>query len=52
MIKEIKGENGKIVKETEHILKEITEFYNKLFSKEKIEGTEKDFLIGKIRNWI
>ncbi len=49
MIKEIKGENGKIVKETEHILKEITEFYKKLFSKERIEGTEKYFLIGKIR---
>lgn len=41
MIKEIKGENGKIVKETECILKEITELYKKLFSKEKIEGTEK-----------
>ncbi len=41
MIKEIKGEKGNIVKETEDILKEITEFYKKLFSKEKTERTEK-----------
>lgn len=49
MIKEIKRESGEMVKETEEILKEITEFYKKLFSKGKIEKTEKEFLIGKIK---
>lgn len=49
MIKEIKRVSDEMVKETEEILKEITEFYKKLFSKEKIEKTEKEFLMGKIK---
>lgn len=47
-IKELKGKNEELVKETEGILREITEFYKDLFAKEGIEKAEKEFLIEKI----
>lgn len=47
-IKEIKCKDGRKVKETKEILKEVKDFYEELFKVQGIDDGEKDFILEKV----